>query len=114
VSNKENAEVLEVLRRQIGQDRLAYLVLAERRLILPEAQAPEPDHHVHDGAPTRHCGYLVGICPRGSLVTARSYYYPGSFSGILKVGGGPNIPELCSTGGTQWVLRVPVECGRLR
>jgi hypothetical protein len=53
VSNKENAEVLEVLRRQIGQDRLVYLVLAERRLILPEAQAPEPDHHVHDGAQTK-------------------------------------------------------------
>jgi hypothetical protein len=42
--------LLQVLSRQIGQDRLIYLVLAECRLILPEAQAPEPDHNVHEGA----------------------------------------------------------------
>ena len=40
---------LQVLSRQIGQDRLVYLVFAERRLILPKAQAPQPDHNVHDG-----------------------------------------------------------------
>ena len=31
------------------KDRLVYLVLAECRLILSEAQAPQPDHDVHDG-----------------------------------------------------------------
>ena len=48
-----DAEVLQVLRRQVRQNRLVYLVLAECRLILPEAQAPQPDHDVHDGAHNR-------------------------------------------------------------
>ena len=36
--------------RQAREDRLVYLILAECCLILPEAQAPQPDHNVHDGA----------------------------------------------------------------
>ena len=31
------------------QNRLVYLILAECRLVLPEAQAPQPDDNVHDG-----------------------------------------------------------------
>ena len=45
-----DAKFLEVLRRQVGQDRLVYLVLAECRLLLPEAEAPQPDHDVHRDA----------------------------------------------------------------
>ena len=41
--------------RQVRQDRLVYLVLAECRLILPEAQAPQPDHDVHEGTRTSGC-----------------------------------------------------------
>ncbi len=37
----------QVLSRQARKDRLVYLVLAECRPILPEAQAPQPDHDVH-------------------------------------------------------------------
>jgi hypothetical protein len=33
--------------RQARENRLVYLILAECRLILPEAQAPQPDHDVH-------------------------------------------------------------------
>ena len=36
--------------RQARKNRLVYLILAECRLILPEAQAPQPDHNVHEGA----------------------------------------------------------------
>ena len=43
------AEFFQVLGRQVRQDLFGYLVLAEDRLILPEAQAPQPDHNVHDG-----------------------------------------------------------------
>ena len=43
-----DAELLQVLFRQARKDRLVYLVLAECRLILPEAKAPQPDHNVHD------------------------------------------------------------------
>jgi hypothetical protein len=50
VPERRDAKLLEVLRRQTGQDRLVYLVLAEYCLVLPEAQAPQPDHDVHDGA----------------------------------------------------------------
>ena len=41
-----------VLVRQARKNGLVYLVLAECSLILPEAQAPQPNHDVHDGAPT--------------------------------------------------------------
>ena len=43
-------KLLQGLVRQARKNRLVYLVLAECRLILPEAQAPQPDHNVHDGA----------------------------------------------------------------
>ena len=45
-----DAKLLQVFRRQVRQDRLVNLVLAERSLILSEAKAPQPDHDVHDGA----------------------------------------------------------------
>jgi hypothetical protein len=52
VPDDRDAEVFQVLRREVRQDRLVYLILAECRLIFPEAQAPQPDHNVHDGAQT--------------------------------------------------------------
>jgi hypothetical protein len=36
----------------------------EQRLILPEAQAPQPDHDVHDDAPTDGCRSSWS-CPQG-------------------------------------------------
>ena len=45
-----DAKLLQVLFRQARKNRLVYLILAECRLVLPEAQAPQPDHNVHDGA----------------------------------------------------------------
>ena len=53
-----NAKLLQVLLRQAWKNRLVYLILAEDRLILPEAQAPQPDHNVHDGAPTQVATHL--------------------------------------------------------
>ena len=46
-----DAKLLQVLRRQVRKNRLVYRILAEYRLILPEAQAPQPDHNVHDKRP---------------------------------------------------------------
>ena len=40
-------KLLEVFRREVRQDRLVYLIFAECRLVLPKAQAPQPDHNVH-------------------------------------------------------------------
>ena len=45
-----DAKLLQVLVRQARENRLVYLILAECRLVLSEAQAPQPDHDVHDGA----------------------------------------------------------------
>jgi hypothetical protein len=42
---------LAARRAGISGVRLVYLILAESRLILPEAQAPQPDHNVPDGRP---------------------------------------------------------------
>ena len=50
VPERRDAKLLQVLCRQARKNRLVYLILAEGRLILPEAKAPQPDHNVHDGA----------------------------------------------------------------
>jgi hypothetical protein len=47
---RRDAKLLQVLVRQARENRLVYVILAESCLILPEAQAPQPDHNVHDGA----------------------------------------------------------------
>jgi hypothetical protein len=44
---------LQVLVRQAWENRLVYVILAEDRLVFSEAQAPQPDHYVHDGAYNR-------------------------------------------------------------
>jgi hypothetical protein len=50
VPDEANAQILQVLRRQVRQDRVVDRVLAERRLMLFETEAPQPTSEVHDGA----------------------------------------------------------------
>ena len=49
VTDRTNADFLQVLLREAGDDPLAYLVLAECRLVSFEAKAPQPNR-VHVGA----------------------------------------------------------------
>jgi hypothetical protein len=49
MSNRTNADFLQVLLGQVREDPFVDLVVAESRLVFFEAQAPQPDHHVHDG-----------------------------------------------------------------
>ena len=42
MANRTNADFFQVLLRQARKDPFIYLVVAECRLILPEAQAPQP------------------------------------------------------------------------
>ena len=51
---------LSGLVRQARKNRLVYVILAECRLVFPEAQAPQPDHNVHDGAYNQ--GWRCIIC----------------------------------------------------
>jgi hypothetical protein len=53
VPNRGDAKLLQGLVRQARKNRLVYVILAERRLVLAEAKAPQPDHDVHDGAHNR-------------------------------------------------------------
>ena len=53
VPNRGDAKLLQGLVRQARKNRLVYLILPERRLVLAETQAPQPDHNVHDGAHNR-------------------------------------------------------------
>ena len=48
MSERGNAKLFQVLRRQARKNRFVNLVLAERSLILSEAKAPQPNHNVHD------------------------------------------------------------------
>ena len=54
-----DAKLLQVLVRQARKDRLVYFILAECRLVLPEAQAPQPDHNVHSGAPQSGVAHII-------------------------------------------------------
>jgi len=66
MTNRADAKFLQVLRRQVRENRLVYVILAECRFILPEAQAPQPDHNVHNGAHNqRTYNHLLGKrgCP---------------------------------------------------
>ena len=51
VPNRGDAKLLEGLLRQARKNRFVYVVLAECRLVVSKAKAPQPDHDVHDGAP---------------------------------------------------------------
>src|SRR6202035_2769917 len=44
VPNRGDAKLLQGLVRQARENRLVYVILAEDRLVLPEAQAPQADH----------------------------------------------------------------------
>ena len=59
VPKRRDAKLLQVLVRQARKNRLVYLIFAECRLILPEAQAPQPDHNVHSGAPQSGVAYII-------------------------------------------------------
>ena len=50
MTDRTDADFLQVLRREAREDLFGNLVFAECGLVLPEAEAPQPDHHVHDGA----------------------------------------------------------------
>ena len=73
-----DAKVLQVLCRQARKDRLVYLILAERRLILSEAKAPQPDHDVHDGAPQSGVADIITVKVVGARVRA-----PPLFRGLV-------------------------------
>jgi hypothetical protein len=59
MTNRTDAKLFQVLVRQARKNRLVYLVLAECRLILPEAKAPQPGHDVHDDALLRSPRIMV-------------------------------------------------------
>ena len=47
VPDDSDAEVLQVVERQLRQHRAVDLIVPERRLILPKAKVPEPDPDIH-------------------------------------------------------------------
>jgi hypothetical protein len=78
-------------------DRLVNVVLAECCHILPKAQAPQPDHDVHDGAPysrfightsivhTMHASHEFGSLynvQRGTINRQRSVDSTSAFRGL--------------------------------
>src|SRR5215475_2774022 len=56
-----DAKLLQVVVRQARENRLVYVILAECRLILPEAQAPQPDHDVHNQRPPSGVAHIM-VC----------------------------------------------------
>jgi hypothetical protein len=57
--NCRDADLLQRLVREARKDRLVYLVVAESRLVPPEAKAPQPDNHVHERAQTSRLPHII-------------------------------------------------------
>jgi hypothetical protein len=51
--------------RQAGKNRLVYVILAECRLVLPEAKAPQPNDDVHDDARYSGLARIMVPDPKG-------------------------------------------------
>ena len=83
VPNCCDAKLLQGLRRQAREDRFVNLVLAECRLVLSEAKAPQPNHNVHDDAPAGRNGYVLKPRQQGSLCKDKSYYNNEVFAPYL-------------------------------
>ena len=58
MANRADADFLQVLLGEVREDPLVDLVVAESRLVFFEAQAPQPDHDVHGGAPQSAMGSI--------------------------------------------------------
>jgi hypothetical protein len=52
MTNRADADFLQVLCREAWQDLFGNLVLAKCGLVLPKTEAPQPDHNVLNGAHT--------------------------------------------------------------
>ena len=62
ITNRNDAKLLQVLRREVRQDRLVYLVVAECALVLPEAQAPQPGLRVSEACDLRDVPIRRAVC----------------------------------------------------
>jgi hypothetical protein len=81
VSKRGDAKLLQVLVRQARENRLVYVILAEDRLVLAEAKAPQPDHDVHDRPQAQGC--CISSCGLGSVsIRSRS----GSIGRSVSIG----------------------------
>jgi hypothetical protein len=107
MSQRRDAKLLQLLVRQARENRLVYLVLAEYRLILSEAQAPQPDHDVHDDAP--YSGLARIPAPKGVYWGTKQP--DTSRLGARRLGGSTEPRSLMSAPHpmvlTNWSLTVP-------
>src|SRR5215471_14686329 len=63
MSDRTNAQLLQVLRRQLRQDRIVDLILSECRLVSFEAKTPQPTLDVHEDVALTQpvvCNHLPG------------------------------------------------------
>ena len=78
VTNWTDANFLQVLRREAREDPLVDLVVAECLLVFFEAQAPQPDNHVHDDAHNRWWRIIFwgSECVQGGVRVLRASQSP--------------------------------------
>src|SRR5262249_51773631 len=69
MTNGTDADFLQVLLCQVGKDPLVDFVVAECRLVFFEAQAPQPDHDVHNQRP--QSGWRISCSLRTSVSSTR-------------------------------------------
>ena len=72
MTNGTDADFLQVLLGEVREDPLVDLVVAESHLVFFEAQAPQPDHNVHDGAHNLGWPYQLAISSCGPAGVSRT------------------------------------------
>jgi hypothetical protein len=70
------AQILQVLSREVRQDRFVNLVLAEGPFVPFEGKAPQPNSAVHEGAPCASFGVFPSTLPVGLTLQAEIILLP--------------------------------------
>jgi len=95
VTKRGDTKLLQVLVRQARENRLVYVILTEDRLVLREAQAPQPTSNIHDGRPNpmgqRNLGLGETACPGPLWVKERTRLRGSALrAGVRGNDGGPS------------------------
>jgi hypothetical protein len=69
MADGDDAEILEVVNRQSRQHPAVDLVVAERRLLLLQIEAPQPISDIHRAAA---CGLTLTMVPKRRIVPGKS------------------------------------------
>ena len=102
MTKRGDTKLLQVLVRQARENRLVYVILTEDRLVLREAQAPQPTSNIHDGRPNpmgqRNLGLGETACPGPLWVTSDKTHIEHNETAFILIADMPRDMDFCCNG----------------